>query len=94
MNFQPIDWIIVICYLAATMAAGLYGKRYVTGLGDFLVAGRKLGTQDEVGVLQRAEHPIPEAGGDPVVRHRVTEVVVEVVPAHETLVASRRPTQV
>ena len=55
MNFHPIDWIIVIVYLAATMAAGLYGKRYVSGLGDFLVAGRKLGTFIGVATLAATE---------------------------------------
>ncbi len=55
MNFHPIDWIIVIVYLAATMAAGLYGKRYVLGLGDFLVAGRKLGTYIGVATLAATE---------------------------------------
>lgn len=55
MNFHAIDWIIVVLYLAGTMAAGLYGKRYVTGLGDFLVAGRKLGTFIGVATLAATE---------------------------------------
>jgi SSS family solute:Na+ symporter len=55
VNFHPIDWIIVVTYLAATMAAGLYGKRYVSGLGDFLVAGRKLGTFIGVATLAATE---------------------------------------
>jgi SSS family solute:Na+ symporter len=55
VNFHPIDWIIVVCYLAATMAAGLYGKRYVSGLGDFLVAGRKLGTYIGIATLAATE---------------------------------------
>jgi SSS family solute:Na+ symporter len=55
MNFHPIDWIIVVTYLAATMAAGLYGKRYVSGLGDFLVAGRKLGTYIGIATLAATE---------------------------------------
>jgi SSS family solute:Na+ symporter len=37
------------------MAAGLYGKRYITGLGDFLVAGRKLGTFIGVATLAATE---------------------------------------
>ena len=44
MHFHLVDWIIVIVYLAATLAAGLYGKKYVAGLSDYLVAGRQLGT--------------------------------------------------
>ena len=55
MNFHPIDWIIVVGYLAATMAAGLYGKRYISGLGDFLVAGRKLGTYIGIATLAATE---------------------------------------
>jgi SSS family solute:Na+ symporter len=55
MNFHPIDWLIVVTYLAATMAAGLYGKRYVSGLGDFLVAGRKLGTYIGIATLAATE---------------------------------------
>jgi solute:Na+ symporter, SSS family len=55
VNFHLIDWIIVIAYLGATMAAGLYGKRYVMGLGDFLVAGRKLGTFIGVATLAATE---------------------------------------
>src|SRR4029077_8625173 len=37
------------------MAAGLYGKKYVTGVGDFLVAGRKLGTFIGVATLAATE---------------------------------------
>jgi SSS family solute:Na+ symporter len=55
VNFHLIDWIIVFAYLAATMAAGLYGKRYISGLGDFLVAGRKLGTFIGVATLAATE---------------------------------------
>jgi SSS family solute:Na+ symporter len=55
VNFHPIDWIIVVGYLAATMAAGLYGKRYISGLGDFLVAGRKLGTYIGIATLAATE---------------------------------------
>jgi len=55
VHFHAIDWIIVVVYLAATMAAGLYGKRYVSGLGDFLVAGRKLGLFIGVATLAATE---------------------------------------
>ncbi len=55
MNFHLIDWIIVFAYLAATMAAGLYGKRYISGLGDFLVAGRSLGTYIGIATLAATE---------------------------------------
>ena len=43
MHFTALDWIIVVTYLAGSMAAGLYGKKYVSGVSEFLVAGRELG---------------------------------------------------
>src|SRR3974390_306948 len=43
-HFSSLDWVIVIGYLAATMATGLYGRKFVGGISDFLVAGRELGT--------------------------------------------------
>ena len=55
MHFHLVDWIIVIVYLAGTMAAGLYGKKYVSGLSDFLVAGRQLGTFIGVATLAATE---------------------------------------
>ena len=42
MNFTPIDWIIIIGYLAFTFGIGLYAKRFVTGLSGYIVAGRSL----------------------------------------------------
>jgi solute:Na+ symporter, SSS family len=44
VHFHPIDWVIVAVYLAGTLAAGSYGKKFVGGLSDYLVAGRQLGT--------------------------------------------------
>ena len=44
MHFHLLDWIIVAVYLAGTLAAGWYGKKFVGGLSDYLVAGRQLGT--------------------------------------------------
>ncbi|MDR3677771.1 MAG: sodium:solute symporter family protein [Acidobacteriota bacterium] len=55
MHFHLLDWIIVIFYLAGTLAAGLYGKKYVSGLSDFLVAGRQLGTFIGVATLAATE---------------------------------------
>ena len=40
IHFSSLDWVIVIVYLAATMATGLYGRKFVGGITDFLVAGR------------------------------------------------------
>lgn len=55
MNFAVVDWLIVIVYLAATLAAGLYGKRYIYGLKEFLVAGRELGLYIGIATLAATE---------------------------------------
>jgi SSS family solute:Na+ symporter len=41
-NFTAWDWAIVGVYLAATIAAGLYVKKFVENMGDYVVAGRSL----------------------------------------------------
>ncbi|MCX6619976.1 MAG: sodium:solute symporter family protein [Acidobacteria bacterium] len=43
MNLTILDWSIILVYLTLSLAAGLYGKRYITGLSDFLIAGRGVG---------------------------------------------------
>jgi len=43
-NFGPIDWCIVIGYLIAVVAFGVYIRRYITNVTDFIVAGRGLKT--------------------------------------------------
>jgi SSS family solute:Na+ symporter len=55
MHFHLLDWMIVVAYLAGTLAAGLYGKRYIAGLSEFLVAGRQLGTFIGVATLAATE---------------------------------------
>jgi solute:Na+ symporter, SSS family len=55
VHFHVVDWIIVAIYLAGTLAAGLYGKRYVSGLSEFLVAGRQLGTFIGIATLAATE---------------------------------------
>ncbi len=54
-HFSALDWVIVISYLAATMATGLYGRKFVGGISDFLVAGRELGTFLAVATLAATE---------------------------------------
>ena len=54
-HFSPLDWVIVIGYLGATMAVGLYGRKFVGGIADFLVAGRELGTFLAVATLAATE---------------------------------------
>ena len=41
-NFSILDWCIVIVYLLAIVGIGVYIRRYVTNVEDFIVAGRSL----------------------------------------------------
>jgi len=43
-NFGILDWCIVIGYLLVIVAVGVYIKRYVSNVTDFMVAGRGLKT--------------------------------------------------
>ena len=42
MNFLPVDWAIMVVYLAATIVIGIWVKRYVQNLSGYIVAGRKI----------------------------------------------------
>jgi SSS family solute:Na+ symporter len=55
VNFAPFDWLIVVVYTAGTLAAGLYGKRYIAGVAEFLVAGRELGLFIGIATLAATE---------------------------------------
>jgi len=41
-NFTPWDWAIVAAYLLGTLAIGLYVRRYIRDMSDYVVAGRSL----------------------------------------------------
>ncbi|MDT8302238.1 MAG: sodium:solute symporter family protein [Sedimentisphaerales bacterium] len=43
-NFSSLDWCIVIGYLITIVALGVYIRRYITNVTDFIVAGRGLKT--------------------------------------------------
>lgn len=43
-NFSVVDWCIVIGYLIAVVGIGVYIKRYISNVTDFIVAGRGLKT--------------------------------------------------
>ena len=43
-NFGPVDWCIVVGYLVVVVAFGVYIKRYISNVTDFIVAGRGLKT--------------------------------------------------
>ena len=54
-HFSGLDWVIVVVYVLATLITGLYGRRFVGGIADFLVAGRELGTFLGVATLAATE---------------------------------------
>ncbi len=43
MNFGLLDWVVIVAYLAVSVAIGLRAKRYVEDLDGYMVAGRKVG---------------------------------------------------
>ncbi len=43
-NFGPVDWCIVIGYLLVVVTIGVYIRRYISNVTDFMVAGRGLKT--------------------------------------------------
>jgi len=43
-NFSRLDWCIVIGYLLVIVAVGVYIRRYISNVTDFIVAGRGLKT--------------------------------------------------
>ncbi|HXZ19980.1 MAG TPA: sodium:solute symporter family protein [Candidatus Acidoferrales bacterium] len=55
MSFTLLDWTIVSTYLAASVAVGLLGKRYIGSLSDYLVAGRELGVYLGIATLAATE---------------------------------------
>ncbi len=42
MTLAPIDWLIIVFYLAGCLVAGLWMRKFVRGVEDFAVAGREL----------------------------------------------------
>ncbi|HJQ24217.1 MAG TPA: sodium:solute symporter family protein [Blastocatellia bacterium] len=55
MNFAAVDWIIIVGYLAVSLAIGILGKRYVGNVAHFLVAGRELGLYIGIATLAATE---------------------------------------
>ena len=60
-HFSTLDWIIVITYLGATMATGLYGRKFVGGIADFLV---RHGTQRKAEDVPKRRPPRAPAWPD------------------------------
>jgi len=42
-NFTRLDWVIVILYPLISVAIGLYVRKFITNMNDFVVAGRGMG---------------------------------------------------
>jgi len=55
VTFSPIDWIIVVAYLAFSVAIGMIGRRYVGSVSHYLVAGRELGVYVGIATLAATE---------------------------------------
>lgn len=54
-NFSVLDWAIVAVYLAGTVAIGLYVKKYIANMADYVVAGRGVRTALGVATLTGTE---------------------------------------
>jgi hypothetical protein len=39
-NFTALDWCIVVGYVMAVRVVGVYIRRYISSVTDFIVAGR------------------------------------------------------
>jgi SSS family solute:Na+ symporter len=55
MTFSALDIGIVLVYLAVCFGAGVYARKFVGGVADFLVAGRALGLHLGVATLAATE---------------------------------------
>lgn len=55
MNFGLLDWAVVVAYLAASVALGIWAKRYVEDLDGYMVAGRKVGASLGIATLVATE---------------------------------------
>jgi SSS family solute:Na+ symporter len=42
MNFGAVDWVLTVAYLVASVALGIWAKRYVENLAGYMVAGRRV----------------------------------------------------
>ena len=54
-NFATFDWVIVVAYLAGTVAIGLYANRYIKDMADYIVAGRSLKSSISVASMLGSE---------------------------------------
>ncbi len=55
MNLSPLDWGIILFYLAGCMTAGIWMRRYVRGVEDFAIAGREMNVNLGIASLAATE---------------------------------------
>lgn len=55
MSLSPLDWLIIVAYLAGCLAAGLAMRRYVRGVEDFTLAGREMNVNLGIASLAATE---------------------------------------
>ena len=55
MTLAPIDWIIIVVYLAGCLGAGLWMRKFVRGVEDFAVAGREMNVNLGIASLAATE---------------------------------------
>lgn len=56
MHFSGLDWAIIFFYLGGTLLAGMYGKRFISGISEYLVAGRAMGVCIGIATLAATEN--------------------------------------
>jgi len=56
VHFTGLDWAIIVIYLVGSLVAGLYGKRYISGISEYLVAGRTVGVFVGIATLAATEN--------------------------------------
>jgi len=54
-NFGPLDWTIVVVFLVASTALGMWAMRYIKDMDDYVVAGRSVRTYLGVASMIAAE---------------------------------------
>jgi len=54
-NFTVFDWGIVAAYLSCSVAVGLYVRKYIASMADYVVAGRRVGTALGVATMAGTE---------------------------------------
>ncbi len=69
-NFTRLDWAIVIVYPVISLGIGLYVRKFIRNMNDFVVAGRGLGVPDSSCPISRVKSSEPRelAGGDAIAR--------------------------